>query len=287
MRVAVMRALHHSWEAIVSMAQLELHAGYTHSGFWWHMAVFLGYVLVTAYLGFIPTIAIGFLAAAAVIMTLRDDDIKKSRMEKIVWIFITFGLLIVEVLVASNEHNKQVQTLIDEQTSFSSMLAQERQNFQLSRQTQDMLRSFAESEKQKSELQARINIDQPKSRAEALRNKSLPPVSLKRRLSELSADIFSFLAARQAAEPESPIPSTPNFRQEMEKYFAGLPSYLEQTMTLYDQSFTKRVEAIHDALIKQGIRDDQLDEYYKDPTNKFGIEILARRLGVIAENLKQ
>jgi hypothetical protein len=238
--------------------------------------------------GLVPTVAIGILAFVAVIMTVRDERIKESVVERSVWIVIAFALLIIEVHVTYKDRmesdERQADVLREERQSFTNMIGQERSNFGLQKQTLDLLKQGVAQQTNAASDLVRLLSHKSQAQIEVAQTAKLPDVSLKKRASQLSADIFSFLTERQSGEPKLPVPAT---REALEKHFADLTSRMNETMALYAQKFTQRVLAIRDDFARQGVRDAELDDWSENPVNPHGLEILAARIGILAERLSQ
>lgn len=273
---------------ILTTARLELQPYYTRSGFYLQIGVILACAFIFQWWGLVPSIAIGFLGFVAVVMTVRDEDLKKSSCEKIIWICITFVLLILEVRTTYREHDKseiqQAAVLKEERESFSKMLEQEKSNFAEARWASSIMQRVYDQDKQRIADLKRFTASANQAKAQAAKVENLPGLSFKKWASDLSSEIFSFLADRQAYEPRLQGPMT---REAAEKHFNDTLNYLNETTTLYNQKFTKDIMSLRDALSKQGMKDSELDEWYEQPTDTRGIERIAVRLGVLAEKLKE
>ncbi len=130
----------------------------------------------------------------------------------------------------------------------------------------------------------KLFLSSNKAQAQVVRNIHLPEESLKKRASQLSSQIFSFLTDRKVNEPLTPMPRT---QEEISSHFDALVRYGTQTLALYKETFQTRVVAIHDEFARLGLRSAQLDQFYQVPTNQFGIEYVASGMGALAERLKQ
>jgi hypothetical protein len=234
----------------------------------------------------IPTVAITILGLVAALMTVREKHSETA--EKCIWVIIAFGLMVFEIKTTYSDREKydarQTAILKDERQSFEDMLQQERTNFDVERKTYGFLQQVYQQQVQENTDLKRFIASASKARANAMKVENLPEISLKKRASDLSAEILSFLVERQRNEPRPPIPMT---REASDKYFSEVVAYLNQTMAVYAQQFTTRVMSIREGFLKQGIKDADLDEWYKNPTNTHGIEIIAGRIGILADMLKQ
>jgi len=61
--------------------------------------------------------------------------------------------------------------------------------------------------------------------------------------------------------------------------------YMNQTMSIYSETFGAKVIAMRNELAYKGITDGQLDSFYEHPTNPIGIRIVAEHIGALAERL--
>ena len=175
---------------------------------------------------------------------------------------IISALLITEIRTITNDRREQ-------DTKHSAELGKQQAQFD------STMKSF-------TDLQALI-INSKNADAQVAKNIGLPEKSLKRRASELSAQIFSFLTDRKVNEPSAIGART---RDTMMEEFAAETKYLNQTLELYQQTFSATVIAIHDEFARQGIRDQQLDDSYDHPVNVQGAESVAARIGALAERLR-
>jgi len=285
----VLSALRHSWCRIVLVGNTDVSeiCKYTRGGLYTQGAFLLACLACFQLWPPIPTIAIGYLAAAAVIVAVRAEH-KFKRTEQVIWLIIAFGLFYVEARTTYTDRDQynqnQAATLRQERESFSRMLEQEKGNFEQERQTFGIVQQVLAAQAQAAADLSRFTKSRNQAQAQASRAESLPEVSLKKRASGLSAEIFSFLAARQAAEPRLQFPMT---RDVADKQFSDMVNHLNETMALYAQKFASKVMSLRDDFLKQGVRDPELDQWYEQPTNTYGIERVAGRLGVLADRLRE
>lgn len=103
--------------------------------------------------------------------------------------------------------------------------------------------------------------------------------NLRLSISELSAEILAFVAARAHHAPPPPRPASWN-RDE-----AAFYRYETVTVAEYEDRFGKQVRSAHDALRLQGIGDKDLDVFYVHPANAFQIQIVGARLASLAARI--
>ena len=113
------------------------------------------------------------------------------------------------------------------------------------------------------------------------------PSDLKRRALLLSNSILEFLAERQARDPFS----FQNLKTTWDKLKFGwdtavFAKYDQQTVMIYTERFSTQVNTVHDELAEQGLRDGQLDLYYKNPISTVAVRIIAERIGALAEQIR-
>jgi len=98
---------------------------------------------------------------------------------------------------------------------------------------------------------------------------------------ELAGDIENFLRVRATTAPPRPRPST------WDRDEAAVFRYEEETAALFEAEFGPQMRTTHDMLLQRGLRDRDLDAFYRRPANAFQIDVIARRLAVLAHRLER
>ena len=98
---------------------------------------------------------------------------------------------------------------------------------------------------------------------------------------ELAGDIDIFLRERAKGAPPRPAPAT--WERDMETVLR----YEEETAALYEIRFGAQVRRTRDILALEQLTDRDLDVFYKRPANPFQIDVVAKRLIVLAHRLER
>lgn len=98
---------------------------------------------------------------------------------------------------------------------------------------------------------------------------------------ELSGEIGNFLRDRAAGAPPRPRPASWD-RDEAEVF-----RYEQETSVMFEQRFGLQVRRTRDMFSLRGLRDRDLDNFYVRPSNAFQIDVIARRLAVLAHRLER
>jgi hypothetical protein len=98
---------------------------------------------------------------------------------------------------------------------------------------------------------------------------------------ELSGTIASFLHARARAAPPMPRPAT------WERDEDAVLRYEQETSLLFEAQFGPLVRRIRDMYSLRGLIDRDLDAFYRRPANAFQIDVVSRRLAVLAHRLER
>jgi hypothetical protein len=98
---------------------------------------------------------------------------------------------------------------------------------------------------------------------------------------ELAGDIENFLRTRAHGAPPRPQPAT------WDRDEAAVFRYEEETASLFEAAFGPQLRTTHDMLLQRGLRDRDLDAFYRRPANAFQIDVIARRLAVLAHRLER
>jgi hypothetical protein len=107
--------------------------------------------------------------------------------------------------------------------------------------------------------------------------------TLKSRALDLSDELLQFLVNRQVS---------PGYGQAGmgEGGFGGTDTstdeYQKKTVEMYRAAFHDRVVAMRDALAKQGLTSDQLDQDIHDPANAYSIRTIAQQIAALAEKVR-
>ena len=98
---------------------------------------------------------------------------------------------------------------------------------------------------------------------------------------ELSGVISSFLHARARTAPPRPRPAT------WERDEDAVLRYEQETSLLFEAKFGPRVRRTRDMYSLRGLTDRDLDAFYRRPANAFQIDVVSRRLAVLAHRLER
>jgi hypothetical protein len=98
---------------------------------------------------------------------------------------------------------------------------------------------------------------------------------------ELSGEIANFLHARARTAPPRPRPAT------WERDETAVLRYEQETSLLFEAQFGQQVRRTRDMYSLRGLRDRDLDAFYRRPANAFQIDVVSRRLAVLAHRLER
>ena len=98
---------------------------------------------------------------------------------------------------------------------------------------------------------------------------------------ELSGNIVNFLRARAQTAPPAPHPAT------WERDEDAVLRYEDNTSLLFEAQFGARVRRMREMFSLRGQTDRDLDAFYRRPSNAFQIDVIARRLAVLAHRLER
>lgn len=104
---------------------------------------------------------------------------------------------------------------------------------------------------------------------------------LEARCTSLSDDIAAFTRERGQTAPPPPKPAT------WEHDVATLLRYDDETSVMFEERFGAQVRKAHDLLALEGIRDRDLDTFYRHPANAFQINVVAAKLVALAQRLER
>jgi len=98
---------------------------------------------------------------------------------------------------------------------------------------------------------------------------------------ELAGEIANFLRARADGAPPRPRAAT------WERDEDAVLLYEQDTSTLFEADFGPQVRQTREMFSLRGLTDRDLDTFYRRPSNAFQIEVIARRLLVLAHRLER
>src|SRR5215475_2882463 len=104
---------------------------------------------------------------------------------------------------------------------------------------------------------------------------------LMRALHDTAVRLTQFCDARDRVAPPHPRPAT---WQRDEEVFDRFES---ETVETYERRFGARVRAAHDLASLRGLRDRDLDAFFRHPANEFQMRVIAKRLDVFATKLSR
>jgi hypothetical protein len=91
-------------------------------------------------------------------------------------------------------------------------------------------------------------------------------------LHDTAVRITQFCNARDRLAPPRPRPAT--WQQDVD----ALDRFESETVGAYERRFGARVRAAHDSASLRGLRDRDLDAFFRHPANEFQIRIIAKKL---------
>jgi len=98
---------------------------------------------------------------------------------------------------------------------------------------------------------------------------------------ELSGDIGRFLRSRARTAPSPPKPAT------WERDEEAVLRYEQDTSLLFEAQFGVQVRRMRELFSLRGLIDRDLDAFYLHPSSAFEIDVIARRLAVLAHRLER
>jgi hypothetical protein len=96
---------------------------------------------------------------------------------------------------------------------------------------------------------------------------------------ELSGNIENFLRDRESVAPPRPAPATWDHDVDAVLQFDA------DTSILYERRFGPQVRRTCEVLGLEGLTDPDLRQFYRSPSNAFQIDIVARKIAVLARRL--
>jgi hypothetical protein len=98
---------------------------------------------------------------------------------------------------------------------------------------------------------------------------------------ELAGDIGNFLRTRGLAAPPRPQPASWNRDEE------AILRYEQETSVLYEGQFGAQVRRTRQMFAMRGLTDRDLDAFFRGPASAFEIDVIAKRLRVLAHRLER
>jgi hypothetical protein len=98
-------------------------------------------------------------------------------------------------------------------------------------------------------------------------------------LHDTAVRLMEFVDARDRQAPPHPRPATWQHDVDMFDRFE------EETVTIYERRFGARVRAAHDLASLRGLRDRDLDAFFRHPANEFQMRVIAKKLDGFASAL--
>ena len=96
---------------------------------------------------------------------------------------------------------------------------------------------------------------------------------------ELSGDIENFVRARAQRAPHRPMPET------WDRDVAAMLAFDSETSALFAAQFGLQVRRTRELFVLEGLTDRDFEAFYRSPANAFQIDVVARRLTVLAQHL--
>jgi hypothetical protein len=102
---------------------------------------------------------------------------------------------------------------------------------------------------------------------------------LMRALHDTSVRLTQFCDARDELAPPRPRPAT--WQRDVD----ALERFESDTVRAYERRFGARVRAEHDLASLRGLRDRDLDAFFRHPANEFQMRVIAKKLDVFSGKL--
>ncbi len=96
--------------------------------------------------------------------------------------------------------------------------------------------------------------------------------ALSQALHDTSLRITQFCNARDQVAPPRPRPAT--WQQDVDAF----EQFETETVRVYERRFGARVRAAHDLASLRGLRDRDLDAFFRHPANEFQMRVIAKKL---------
>jgi hypothetical protein len=102
---------------------------------------------------------------------------------------------------------------------------------------------------------------------------------LSRALHDTAVRLAEFVDERDRQAPPHPRPAT--WQHDVDTF----GRFEEETVTMYERRFGGRVRAVHDLSSLRGLRDRDLDAFFRHPANEFQMRVIAKKLDGFASAL--
>jgi 3-oxoacyl-[acyl-carrier-protein] synthase III len=102
---------------------------------------------------------------------------------------------------------------------------------------------------------------------------------LSQALHDTSMRITQFCNSRDLVAPPRPRPAT--WEQDMDAF----ARFETETVRVYERRFGARVRAAHDLASLRGLRDRDLDAFFRHPANEFQMRVIAKKLDGFSSSL--
>jgi len=100
-------------------------------------------------------------------------------------------------------------------------------------------------------------------------------------LRDTSIRLTLFCNARDRLAPPKPRPAT--WQEDVDNY----DRFETETVRAYEQRFGPRVRNIHDVASLRGLRDRDLDAFFRHPANEFQMRVIAKKLDGFSQKLER
>ena len=100
-------------------------------------------------------------------------------------------------------------------------------------------------------------------------------------LRDTSIRITLFCNARDRLAPPKPRPAT--WQQDVDNY----DRFESDTVRAYERRFGPRVRTMHDLASLRGLRDRDLDAFFRHPANEFQMRVIAKKLDGFSQKLER
>src|SRR3954469_7101332 len=104
---------------------------------------------------------------------------------------------------------------------------------------------------------------------------------LRQSLHDTAARLTQFVDARDRLAPPRPRPET--WQHDVDTF----EQFEEETVAAYERRFGPTVRAVHDAASLRGLRDRDLDAFFRHPANEFQMRVIAKKLDGFANSLSK